>query len=107
LVRLFNNSYTIFDNNINEDQIFQDCDSMEIYVSANSFPTIMRYKSALLATLPQIKKPKTDVSDSKPDLHNLISVKKGVLGECVPNPTSGTATISYELYSEGETEIRI
>jgi len=31
--------------------------------------------------------------------------KKGILGQCTPNPTTGATTISYELYAEGAVEI--
>ena len=33
--------------------------------------------------------------------------KKGVLGECVPNPTNGNATISYDLFTGGVVEIQL
>ena len=42
-VRLFNNSYTIFDNKFQSDQVIRDCDSIELYACANSFPTTLRY----------------------------------------------------------------
>jgi len=29
------------------------------------------------------------------------------LGECIPNPTNGNATIFYELYTEGSVEIQV
>ena len=58
------------------------------------------HKTALLATLPQIKKPQTD----KPQNQGL---QKGALGECIPNPTNGNATISYEIYTDGIVEIKV
>jgi len=61
------------------------------------------HKTALLATLPQIKKPQTD----KPQNPQTPTHKKGALGECIPNPTSGNATISYEIYTDGIVEIKI
>jgi len=60
-------------------------------------------KATLLATLPQIKKPKTEY----PQNPNLDKDKKGILGECVPNPTNGNATIYYEIFTEGVAEIHI
>ena len=41
-IRLFNNSYTLFDNDLQPDQRIKNCDSIEMYISANSFPTIFR-----------------------------------------------------------------
>jgi len=61
------------------------------------------HKTALLATLPQIKKPQTD----KPQNPLTPTHKKGALGECIPNPTNGNATIFYELYTEGIVDIQI
>jgi len=61
------------------------------------------HKTALLATLPQIKKPQTQ----KPQNPLTPSHKKGALGECIPNPTNGNATIFYELYTEGIVDIQI
>ena len=57
-------------------------------------------KSNLLATLPQIKKPQTSHPIPKTD-------KKGSLSQCIPNPTTGTTIINYEVYTEGPVEIRI
>ena len=58
------------------------------------------HKTNLLATLPQIKKPQTE----KPQNQGL---QKGALGQCIPNPTNGNATISYEIYTDGIVEIQI
>ena len=60
-------------------------------------------KAALLATLPQIKKTHTEEPLNPTQNQN----KKGVLGDCVPNPTNGNATIYYEMFTEGTAEIRI
>ena len=57
-------------------------------------------KSTLLATLPQIKKPQTANA-------NLPTAQKGALGQNIPNPTKGTTTIGYEIFTEGTVEIRI
>ena len=56
-------------------------------------------KTALLATLPQIKK--THSSN-----HPQTSTK-GVLSQNIPNPTNGTTTINYEIYTEGAVEIQL
>ena len=58
-------------------------------------------KSALLASLPQIKKPKTN----EPILSN--KAKKGSLDQNIPNPAIGITTINYEIYTGGTVEIRI
>jgi hypothetical protein len=57
-------------------------------------------KSALLATLPQIKKPQTESPLNQ-------TGKQGALGQNIPNPATGTTTVSYEVYAEGNAEIRI
>ena len=57
-------------------------------------------KSALLATLPQVKKPHTSYPIPQTD-------KKGSLGQNIPNPATGTTTINYEIYKGGVVEIRI
>jgi len=62
-------------------------------------------KSSLLATLPQIKKTKKDVSGEISVVGS--EIKRGVLGECVPNPINGNATISYELFAGGVVEIQL
>jgi len=70
----------------------------------------MRYeetKTSLLATLPQIKKPKKDVSSEISDVRYETCDRKGSLGECVPNPTHGDATISYEIFTGGVVEIQL
>ena len=59
------------------------------------------HKANLLATLPQIKKPQTE----KPQVIN--KTKKGVLGQNIPNPATGTTTISYEIYTESTIELRV
>ena len=64
-------------------------------------------KTSLLATLPQIKKPKKDVSSEISDMRYETCNRKGSLGECVPNPTNGDATISYELFTGGVVEIQL
>jgi len=64
-------------------------------------------KISLLATLPQIKKPKKDVSSEISDVRNATCDRKGSLGECVPNPTNGNATISYEIFTGGVVEIQL
>jgi tetratricopeptide (TPR) repeat protein len=46
-VKLFNNSYTLFNNESYPHQIIQDNDSYELYASANSFPTIFRYNQII------------------------------------------------------------
>jgi hypothetical protein len=56
-----------------------------------------------LATLPQIKKPQTE----QPITPNLLTDKKGALGQNIPNPATGTTTIGYEIYTEGTVEILI
>jgi len=61
------------------------------------------HKTALLATLPQIKKPQTE----KPQNPATSTHKKGALGECIPNPTNGNATIFYELFTDGSVEIQV
>ena len=58
-------------------------------------------KSTLLATLP--KKPHTAPSTSRTENPQIA----GVLGQNIPNPTSGTTTIGYEIYKEGTVKIRI
>ena len=58
-------------------------------------------KADLLATLPQIKKPKTE------NLHNPLSDKKGVLGQNIPNPATDITTIAYGINTEGTVEIAI
>ena len=58
-------------------------------------------KADLLATLPQIKKPKTE------NLYNPLSDKKGSLGQNIPNPANGTTTIAYGINTEGAVEIGI
>jgi len=60
-------------------------------------------KASLLATLPQTKKQHTD----KPQRPFVQTDKKGTLGQCIPNPTNGNTTITYEIYVEGDTEIHI
>ena len=60
-------------------------------------------KATLLATLPQIKKTHTE-EPQNPSQHK---DQKGALGQCIPNPTNGNATISYEIYTDGIVEIRI
>ncbi|MCL2434981.1 MAG: T9SS type A sorting domain-containing protein [Lentimicrobiaceae bacterium] len=57
-------------------------------------------KSNLLATLPQIKKPHTTNPIPQTD-------KKGSLGLCIPNPTTGSATITFDIYTEGAVELKI
>ena len=64
-------------------------------------------KSSLLATLPQIKKSKKDVSSEILDMRNTTCDRKGSLGECVPNPTNGNATIFYEIFTGGVVEIQL
>ena len=64
-------------------------------------------KATLLATLPQIKKSKNDKLIHNNDINIPKIEKKGILGQCTPNPTTGTTTISYELYTEGAVEIFI
>jgi len=59
-------------------------------------------KTNLLATLPQTSNPKPQTPNLKPHTY-----RKGVLGECVPNPTNGNAMIYYEIFTEGVAEIRI
>jgi len=61
-------------------------------------------RASLLATLPQIKK--SQISNPKSQISNPTS-KTGALGHCIPNPTNGNATISYEIYTEGSVEIQI
>jgi len=58
-------------------------------------------KADLLATLPQIKKPKTE------NLYNPLSDKKGALGQNIPNPATGTTTIAYGINTAGTVEIAI
>jgi subtilisin family serine protease len=58
-------------------------------------------KATLLATLPQ--KSKTENTQTS----NSFVGKKGALGQNIPNPTAGTTTISYEIYTEGAVEINI
>jgi hypothetical protein len=70
------------------------------HIKPNSKAEYEENKSELLATLPKIEKPHT--SHPIPQTY-----RKGVLGECIPNPTNGTATISYEVYKEGVIEIKI
>jgi len=60
-------------------------------------------KATLLATLPQMKQSETEKSQNQ----TLYKNKKGVLGECVPNPTNGNTTIFYEIYTKGIAEIHI
>ena len=64
-------------------------------------------KATLLATLPQIKKSKNDKFMHNIDINIPKIEKKGILGQCTPNPTTGATTISYELYTEGAVEIFI
>lgn len=58
-------------------------------------------KASLLATLPQIKKPQIENHQMN------YKDKKGSLGKCIPNPATGNAIITYEMYNEGMAEIRI
>jgi|GEM_PF-1106415 len=60
-------------------------------------------KANLLATLPQIKKSQTE----RPQKPFARTDKKGTLGQCIPNPTTGNTTITYEIYTESTTEINI
>jgi len=60
-------------------------------------------KAALLATLPQIKKPQTE----KPQTPSFANNKKGALGQCIPNPAIGNATIIFEVYTAVSVEISI
>jgi len=64
--------------------------------------TLPTGKATLLATLPQIKKVQTE-EQPKPQNPQPFTGngKKGVLGQNVPNPVTGTTTISYEIYTEG------
>ena len=64
-------------------------------------------KTSLLATLPQIKNPKNDKNTPSNDKYIPLNDKKGSLGECVPNPTNGNATISYEIFTGGVVEIQL
>ena len=58
-------------------------------------------RAILLATLP--KKPKSENTQAP----NSFVDKKGALGQNIPNPATGTTTISYEIYTEGVVEINI
>jgi tetratricopeptide (TPR) repeat protein len=63
-------------------------------------------RAILLATLPQTthRPPQTD----NPQTSNRTPhTSKGVLGECVPNPTNGNTTIYYEIYADGLVELNI
>jgi len=60
-------------------------------------------KTNLLATLPQIKKLQNEAPQNPYSFIN----KKGSLGQAIPNPATGNATINYEIYTEGAVEIRI
>ena len=60
-------------------------------------------RTTLLATLPQIKKPQKENPQSPYSDTN----QKGSLEKCVPNPVTGNATITFEIYIEGLVEIRI
>jgi tetratricopeptide (TPR) repeat protein len=62
-------------------------------------------KAELLATLPQIKKPRNTENGTWRTEHG--TAQKGVLGECIPNPTNGNATITYQIFTEGTIEIGI
>jgi hypothetical protein len=42
-VRIYNNSYTVFDIYLQHNQYIQNCESIELYASENSFPTVFRY----------------------------------------------------------------
>jgi hypothetical protein len=72
-------------------------------------------KTSLLATLPQIRKnspPSMERSgeeeEQKAESRKQNGTdKKGVLGECVPNPTNGNATIYYEVFVKDTAEIQI
>ena len=64
-------------------------------------------RSSLLATLPQIKKTKNDKNTPFNENITPFNDKKGVLGECVPNPTNGNAAISYEIFTGGGVEIQV
>jgi tetratricopeptide (TPR) repeat protein len=46
-INLFNNSYTTFDNTSQPNQVIQNCESIELYASGNSFPTIFRYNQII------------------------------------------------------------
>jgi len=63
-------------------------------------------KTALLATLPQIKKPQTDHPQT-PQTGKPQTDKKGALGQNTPNPATGITTIGYDIYTEGIVEIKI
>ena len=60
-------------------------------------------KTALLATLPQIKKPGTD----QPQTGKPQTDVKGALGQNIPNPATGITTIGYDIYTGGVVEIKI
>jgi len=64
-------------------------------------------KTALLATLPQIKKSKNDKFIQNNDINIPKIEKKGIIGLCTPNPITGATTIDYEIYTKGRIEIRI
>jgi hypothetical protein len=64
-------------------------------------------KATLLATLPQITKPKNEKEISQND--NIIPQKAqgGALGQNIPNPASESTTINFEMFAEGTAEIVI
>jgi serine protease AprX len=55
----------------------------------------------LLATLPKIVRAGFKPAPTAPP------TTKGTLGQNIPNPFTGTTTISYAIYSEGVVEIHI
>jgi len=66
-------------------------------------------KTSLLATLPQTPNlaPQTPYPIPQTPHPTPLTSKNGALGDCIPNPTHGDATISYEIYKEGVVEIQI
>jgi type IV secretory pathway VirB10-like protein len=70
-------------------------------IKPNSKPEYEENKAALLATLPKIVRAGLKPAPTAPP------TTKGTLGQNIPNPFTGTTTISYEIYTEGTVELQI
>jgi len=76
------------------------CSYRLAHVKPNSKREYEENKTTLLATLPR-------TTHLTPQTATPHTATKGSLGQNIPNPTTGTTTISYEVYTDGAVEIRI
>jgi len=76
------------------------CSYRLAHVKPNSKREYEENKTTLLATLPR-------TAHLTPQTATPHTATKGALGQNIPNPTTGTTTISYEVYTDGAVEIRI